>query len=247
MFSNVGLKACWLRDCPSFDDQEECGYNGKRNKRPAAGLYSGSKKVEQDDYMKVKRVGNVYIGRPVALWVTLLAIIATGGIRCAPAVPTLPEDHEATLALSSPAFQAGENIPVKYTCDGQNISPPLTWGDGPQGTQSFALIMDDPDAPGGVFTHWLLFNLPADSRELPEGVPHDNELVSGARQGKNSFNEIGYGGPCPPSGPAHHYRFSLYALDKHLELAAGASRQQVLDALTGHILASGLLIGMYQR
>jgi Raf kinase inhibitor-like YbhB/YbcL family protein len=107
--------------------------------------------------------------------------------------------------------------------------------------------MDDPDAPGGVFTHWLLFNLPADSSELPEAVPPDNELESGALQGKNSFGEIGYGSPCPPAGPSHHYRFTIYALDQSLDLTAGASRTQVINAIMGHILARGQLIGMYQR
>jgi len=107
--------------------------------------------------------------------------------------------------------------------------------------------MDDPDAPGGVFTHWLLFNLLADSRELPEAVPPHNELGSGVLQGKNDFGKIGYGGPCPPPGPVHHYRFTIYALDQPLDLAAGASRKQVIDAITGHILAWGQLIAMYQR
>jgi len=107
--------------------------------------------------------------------------------------------------------------------------------------------VDDPDAPRGVFTHWLLFNLPADSRELPEAVPTHNELASGALQGKNDFGKIGYGGPCPPAGPAHHYRFTFYALDQLLDLTAGASRKQVTDAVKGHILAWGQLTGMYQR
>jgi Raf kinase inhibitor-like YbhB/YbcL family protein len=152
-----------------------------------------------------------------------------------------------TLSLSSPVFQEGQNIPIKYTCDGQDISPPLTWSEPPSETQSFALIMDDPDAPGGVFTHWLLFNLPADSRELAEAVPPQNELPNGTLQGKNDFGAIGYGGPCPPLGPAHHYRFTIFALDQPLDLKAGASRKQVLGAITGHILARGQLIGIYQR
>ena len=177
---------------------------------------------------------------------TLLTIIAIGPVSCAPTEPTLPEEGEMTLSLSSPVFQEGEDVPIKYTCDGQDISPPLAWGEPPSETKSFALIMDDPDASGGVFTHWLLFNLPADSRELPEAVPH-NELANGTLQGKNDFGAIGYGGPCPPSGPAHHYRFTLYALDQPLDLMAGASRKQFLDAITGHILAWGQLIGMYQR
>jgi Raf kinase inhibitor-like YbhB/YbcL family protein len=178
---------------------------------------------------------------------TLLTIIAVGAVSCTASEPELPDEGEMTLSLSSPVFQEGEDIPITYTCDGQDISPPLTWGEPPSETQSFALIMDDPDAPGGVFTHWLLFNLPADSRELPETAPPHNELENGALQGKNGFGEIGYGGPCPPSGSTHHYRFTIYALDQALDLMAGASRKQVIDAITGHILARGQLIGIYQR
>jgi len=197
--------------------------------------------------MKVKWLCGGYVGRRVALWMTLLIIIVAGAVSCAPSEPELPEEGEMTLSLSSPVFQEGEDIPITYTCDGQDISPPLTWGEPPSETQSFALLMDDPDAPGGVFTHWLLFNLPADSRELPEVVPPHNELANGALQGKNDFGTNGYGSPCPPSGPAHHYRFTLYALDQPLDLLAGASRKQVIDAITGHILAWGQLTGMYQR
>ncbi|MGQ9546821.1 MAG: YbhB/YbcL family Raf kinase inhibitor-like protein [Dehalococcoidia bacterium] len=179
---------------------------------------------------------------------TLLIIIAVCVIRCGPAGPTLPEDSKLTLALSSPVFQGGETIPTKYTCQGEDISPPLTWAGPPPETRSFALIMDDPDAPGGrAFTHWVLFNLPADTRELPEAIPRQNELENGAVQGRNDFGAIGYGGPCPPAGPAHHYRFTIFALDRRLDLAAGASRNELVDAVTGHILAQGHLIGMYQR
>jgi Raf kinase inhibitor-like YbhB/YbcL family protein len=197
--------------------------------------------------MKVKWLCGGYTERQVALWMTLLTLIAAGAVSCAPSESTLPEEGEMTLSLSSPVFQEGEDIPITYTCDGQDISPPLTWGEPPSETQSFALIMDDPDAPGGVFTHWLLFNLPADSRELPEAVPPHNELANGALQGQNDFGTNGYGGPCPPSGPAHHYRFTIYALDQSLDLMAGASREQVLDDITGHILAWGQLTGIYQR
>lgn len=151
------------------------------------------------------------------------------------------------LSLRSPIFQDGQKIPVKYTCDGQDMSPPLTWSEPPTGVQTFALIMDDPDAPGRVFTHWVIFNLPADTRELPEALPTAGQLPSGALQGKNDFGKIGYGGPCPPSGPAHRYRFSLYALDQALDLPVSVSKGQVLKAMEGHILAQGLLTGVYQR
>ena len=151
------------------------------------------------------------------------------------------------LSISSPVFQEGEGIPAKYSCEGQDISPPLAWGEPPAGTNSFALIVDDPDAPGRVFTHWALFNLPADSRELPEAVPAQPQLSSGALQGKNDFGKTGYGGPCPPPGRPHRYQFTLYALDQLLDLKSGASKQQVLEAMQGHILGQGQLTGTYQR
>ena len=151
------------------------------------------------------------------------------------------------LAVSSLAFQEGDKIPARYTCEGQDVSPVLTWDEPPAETQSFALIMDDPDAPVGVFTHWVLFNLPADSRGLSEAVPTQPHLPDGSLQGENDFGSIGYGGPCPPSGRPHRYQFTLYALDGTLDLKAGASKKQVIDAMQGHILAQGRLIGTYQR
>ncbi len=151
------------------------------------------------------------------------------------------------LVVSSSAFQEGSEIPTKYTCEGQDVSPALTWSEPSAGAQSFTLIMDDPDAPVGVFTHWVLFNLPVDSRGLPEAMPAQAQLPDGSLQGKNDFGKIGYGGPCPPPGRAHRYQFTLYALDKPLDLKAGASKKQVIDAMQGHILAWGRLTGTYQR
>ena len=151
------------------------------------------------------------------------------------------------LPVSSPAFQEGGKIPNKYTCEGQDVSPALTWGEPPVGTQSFVLVVDDPDAPGGVFTHWVLFNLPADSLELREAVPAQAQLPNGSLQGKNDFGKIGYGGPCPPPGRPHRYQFTLYALDKLLNLKGAASKKQVMDAMQGHILAQGQLTGTYER
>lgn len=159
----------------------------------------------------------------------------------------LLKEGEMALELSSSAFQEGGEIPTKYTCEGQDVSPTLTWGGLPAGTQSLALIVDDPDAPVGVFTHWVLFNLPADSRGLPEAMPTQAQLSDGSLQGKNDFGKIGYGGPCPPPGRPHRYQFTLYALDQTLDLKAGASKKQVLDAMQGHILAQGRLTGTYQR
>jgi len=120
-------------------------------------------------------------------------------------------------------------------------------GEPPAETRSFVLIVDDPDAPGGVFTHWVLFNLPVGSRELPEAVPTQAQLPNGSLQGKNDFGGIGYGGPCPPPGRPHRYQFALYALDQPLDLKAGASKKQVIGAMQGHILAQGQLTGTYQR
>ena len=151
------------------------------------------------------------------------------------------------MELKSTVFQEGERIPARYSCQGQDISPPLVWGEVPEQTRSFALIMDDPDAPGGVFTHWVLFNIPPDSHELPEAVPTQSQLPNGALQGKNDFGKIGYGGPCPPPGRPHRYCFTIYALDQPLDLKAGAAKKQVLDAIQGHILAQGQLTGTYQR
>ena len=151
-----------------------------------------------------------------------------------------------TLSLSSPVFQEGESIPVKYTCDEQDMSPPLIWDEPTLETQSFALIMDDLDAPGGVFTHWTVFNIPADSRELQEAVPVESQLSSGALQGKNDFGRTGYGGPCPPPGYSHQYQVTLYALDQLLDLKMSASKNEVLNAMQGHILGQGRLTATYQ-
>ena len=163
-----------------------------------------------------------------------------------PEAPPPPEEEEKVLSLSSPAFEEGGEIPGKYSCDGQKVSPPLRWNGTPAGTGSFALIMDDPDAPGKVFTHWVLFNLPPDVLELAEDIPKKSELESGALQGKNGMGSTGYFGPCPPGG-THHYRFTIYALDKPLDLAAGVSKERVLKAMEGHILAEAQLIGTYRR
>lgn len=148
------------------------------------------------------------------------------------------------LSLSSPAFRQGEKIPDRYTCQGEDISPPLAWSEAPAGTRALALIMDDPDAPGGIFTHWVIFDLPPERRQLPEAVPAE---FPDALQGRNDFGSNGYGGPCPPPGSPHHYRFILYALDQQLDVMAGSSKEQVVDAMKGHILGQGQLLGIYQR
>jgi len=156
------------------------------------------------------------------------------------------EGQEAPFELTSTAFASGETIPQQYTCDGDDVSPPLAWSDPPPGTQSFALIADDPDAPVGTWVHWVLYNLPAEARALPEAIPAGAELADGSRHGKNGWGRPGYGGPCPPSG-THRYFFRLYALDTALNLAAGASNKQVLQAMEGHVLAETELMGIYTR
>jgi Raf kinase inhibitor-like YbhB/YbcL family protein len=151
-----------------------------------------------------------------------------------------------SFELTSTAFGAGDPIPRKYTCDGEDTSPPLQWSDPPQGTQSFAVIADDPDAPMGTWVHWVLYNLPASIRALPEGVPLDANLPDGSRHGQNGWRRLGYGGPCPPGG-THRYFFKLYALDVQLDLAAGASKEELLQAMEGHILATTETMGLYTR
>jgi len=152
------------------------------------------------------------------------------------------------IQLLSTAFREGEVIPVQYTCDGDNVSPPLRWGRLPKNSQSLALICEDPDAPSGTFAHWLVFNLPPIVSDLPEALPATETLVeTGALQGRNDFDDIGYDGPCPPPGNPHRYFFRLYALDTKLGLQAGATKHEFARAVEGHILAEGHLMGTYSR
>ncbi|BAY07785.1 phospholipid-binding protein, PBP family [Calothrix sp. NIES-2098] len=150
------------------------------------------------------------------------------------------------MKLESSVFAANSSIPAKYTCDGSDISPSISWDEPPTGTESLALIVDDPDAPRGTFVHWVLYDIPATVRQLPEKVASTKTLPSGGVQGKNDFGKLGYGGPCPPSG-THRYFFKLYALDKNLGLQPGATKQQILQAMDGHVLVTAELIGRYQR
>ena len=150
------------------------------------------------------------------------------------------------MKITSTAFEEGDLIPRQYTCDGEDISPPLEWADLPEGTQSLALICDDPDAPSGTWVHWVVFNIPAPTSELPEGFPGEEELPDGTRQGRNDFRRIGYGGPCPPGG-THRYFFKLYALDTFLDEAPGITRDELLEAMEGHILVKSELMGRYRR
>src|ERR1035437_638288 len=167
-------------------------------------------------------------------------------------VAALPGCHSSiargeTMHLASTSFQDGSQIPAKYTYSGEDFSPQLDWNAPPARTASLALIVTDPDAPGRTFTHWVLYNLPAGTRTLSEGVPGADQLWDGAFQGRNDFGEIGYRGPGPPPGSPHHYVFPLYALDVKLNLPVGEKRAQVEAAMQGHILASGRLVGLFQR
>ncbi len=150
------------------------------------------------------------------------------------------------IEISSTAFQHEGKIPSQYTCDGKDVSPPLTWEKGPVGTQSYVLISDDPDAPIGTWVHWVLYNIPPEISELPENVPAVEILDNGAIHGVTDFGRIGYGGPCPPSG-THRYFFKIYALDTVLSLSSRSSKRDVEGAMQGHILAEGKFMGNYKR
>ena len=151
-----------------------------------------------------------------------------------------------SLELTSDAFANGQSIPAKYSCIGRNISPALAWTEPPTGTQSFALIVDDPDAPMGTWVHWVMFNIPASARGLSEATPTTPQLAGGSLQGVTSARSSGYHGPCPPSG-RHRYFFELYALDTMLSLSNEADKDQLLQAMQGHILAQGELMGVFSK
>ncbi len=176
------------------------------------------------------------------LWLAVLGAVV--GLAACGHGPTLTPASAQSLALTSPAFAEGGTMPKELTCDGGDRSPALRWGAPPAGTASLALICDDPDAGG--FVHWVLYDLPPSMRDLPQGVPAGGDGPQGARQGMNGFGKLGYGGPCPPLG-RHRYVFRLFALDKALGLAAGATQAEVTAAMEEHILAEGTLMGRYGR
>ena len=150
------------------------------------------------------------------------------------------------MEIKSQAFTQGGLIPSKHTCDGQDVSPPLTWSGAPAGTQGFAVISDDPDAPAGTWVHWVIWNIPAGTQALEENVPKLEAPPNGARQGTNDFRRVGYGGPCPPSG-THRYFFRLYALDAPVDLKSTATKRELEKAMQGHVLARAELMGKYGR
>jgi len=151
-----------------------------------------------------------------------------------------------SLKLKSTAFEEGELIPSKYSCDGVNVSPPLEWTNVPDGTKSFALILDDPDAPAKTWVHWVIYNLPANQRKLEEHLPTDERLKNGALHGLSDYQKHGYKGPCPPSG-THRYYFKLYALDSVLNLSPSLTKQQLVSAMQGHIIEKAELVGKYSK
>jgi Raf kinase inhibitor-like YbhB/YbcL family protein len=156
--------------------------------------------------------------------------------------------QEAAMKLTSPSFEPGKPIPAKFTGEGADVSPALKWEDAPAGTKSFALICDDPDAPVGTWDHWLIWNIPATAKELPEGVAKTETALGGARQGMNSWPRLGYNGPQPPPGHGvHHYHFKLYALDAMLALPAKSTKKQLEEAMKGRVLAQAELVGTYKR
>lgn len=153
----------------------------------------------------------------------------------------------STLTITTTAFAAGGEIPKKYTCDGPDMSPALSWTGLPANTQALALIADDPDAPSGTWTHWVVWDIPLKAMGLGENMLKAKTLPDGTRQGMTDFRKVGYGGPCPPPGKAHRYFFRLYAVDTKIDLPAGARRQELEEAMKGHVLAKAEVMGTYGR
>jgi Raf kinase inhibitor-like YbhB/YbcL family protein len=171
----------------------------------------------------------------------LFLAVGNGKLHCG------RENREAVYALASTAFAEGQQIPAQYTCTGKSISPALKWSGVPEGAKGLVLIADDPDAPVGTWVHWVLYDLPPATKELPEDLPKDQYIPGGGTQGLNDFKHLGYGGPCPPPGKPHRYFFKLYALDTMLELKPGAPKKVVEKAMEKHVLAQGELMGTYKR
>jgi Raf kinase inhibitor-like YbhB/YbcL family protein len=185
--------------------------------------------------------------RPVLVVFFFFAFAGCSGSQAVRGHAAASKQRNMGFAITSNSFSDGETIPEKFTCDGENVSPQLSWSHAPTNTKSFALIVEDPDAPAGTWTHWVLFNIPASERSLTEGTPQTGELPGGEEQGKNDFGKTGYGGPCPPPGNPHRYFFKLYALSSTLNLAPGGSKQDLLHAMEGYILAQTEIVGIYKR
>ena len=188
------------------------------------------------------------MNRRTFLWLgaRFSSLLGLSLLACGSQPPKLTPPSPRIMKLESPAFEANGLIPPQYTCDGQDISPSLQWNDPPAATKSLVLICDDPDAPMKTWVHWVVYNLPPQTRSLPENIPAGNSLPGGGLQGVTDFRQVAYGGPCPPGG-THRYFFKLYALDVLLDLPPGATKAQVETAMSGHILAQAELIGRYRR
>jgi len=186
------------------------------------------------------------VGAILALAVWLLNPAWSGAVRPASLLAPQGETY-MSFPISSTSFEEGGFIPERYTCDGENRSPALAWRDLPSGTRSLALMTDDPDAPVGTFTHWVLYNMPANLSKLAEGINKDGSISGVGTQGTNDFHRLGYDGPCPPKGPAHRYYFTLYALDIAPTLPANLSASQLRKTMQGHILAQSQWVGKYGR
>ena len=186
-------------------------------------------------------------GRNHTRFVAASVIVAAFVFACIGLGRAFAQNTPAALKVASSSFTAGKSLPIEFTCEGGDYSPALSWSGVPAGAKTISLICEDPDAPGGTWTHWVLFNLPAATTSLAEKTPTSATLPGGARQGTNDFHRIGYSGPCPPPGKTHHYIFKVYALDFELDLKSGANRQELLHAISGHVIAQGQIIGTYER
>jgi Raf kinase inhibitor-like YbhB/YbcL family protein len=164
-----------------------------------------------------------------------------------PSITQCWEELLLAFSIGSPAFKNGGNIPEKYTADGEDISPQIIWSDPPRGTRSFALICDDPDAPMGTWTHWMIYDIPGDRMELPENFPKVKDLPDGAKQGLNTWKRVGYGGPDPPAGKPHRYIFRIYALNDTLGISAAADKANLLRIMGNRVLGRAEFIGIYER
>jgi Raf kinase inhibitor-like YbhB/YbcL family protein len=194
-------------------------------------------------------VGGCYSALMLIGALLLVSFVVNSPVRARVTVAqaSAQEAPAGKFQLTSSSFEADRALPAKYTCDGTNVSPALAWNEPPAGTQSFALVVDDPDVPNKTVVHWLIYDVPPATRALPEGVPTKAKLPDGSRQGKNVSGKIGYTGPCPSRGAAHHYFFKLYALDYQTGLAPKAKDADVEKAIKGHILAQAELIARFQH
>lgn len=185
--------------------------------------------------------------KPITLSALAIACLLASGIAWTVQTTDASEmPAPASLQVSSSSFASGQSMPSKLTCDGSNLSPDIRWSTAPARTQSYAIVVDDPDAPPG-FTHWLAYNIPATIHDLPEGASTPVKRLEQAAEGSNGFGHPGYGGPCPPGTTPHHYVFHVYALDMNPKLAAGLEQPQVMAAIKGHVLAEGRIVGLYGR